>query len=76
MAELHRWHHSRVLEEANANYGNNILLWDLVFGTVYWPRDRDATEAVGFEGDERFPADYLGQLRAPFSWPGFEPPDA
>ena len=71
MAELHRWHHSRVLEEANANYGNNILLWDLVFGTVYWPRHRDAAEAVGFEGDEDFPPDYLGQLRAPFRWPGF-----
>ena len=33
MCELHRWHHSLKLEEANSNYGNNILFWDLVFDT-------------------------------------------
>jgi sterol desaturase/sphingolipid hydroxylase (fatty acid hydroxylase superfamily) len=66
MAELHRWHHSRVLSEANANYGNNILFWDIVFGTVYWPGDRDASSDIGLSEGADFPKDYLGQLASPF----------
>ncbi|MDP6942576.1 MAG: sterol desaturase family protein [Myxococcota bacterium] len=65
MAELHRWHHSLDLSEANRNYGNNILFWDLVFRTVYWPRDRDASSTIG-NNIEDYPKGYLGQLAAPF----------
>ncbi|HCP47674.1 MAG TPA: hypothetical protein DIU15_16655 [Deltaproteobacteria bacterium] len=68
MAELHRWHHSLSVEEANNNYGNNILFWDIVFGTVYWPRDRDAAEAIGLADLPAFPQHYWGQLAAPFRW--------
>lgn len=32
-AQLHRWHHSEILEEANQNYGKVLCVWDLVFGT-------------------------------------------
>ena len=32
MAELHRWHHAVDPHDANHNYGNNIILWDLVLG--------------------------------------------
>lgn len=72
MAELHRWHHSLNLDEANRNYGNNILFWDIVFGTVFWPKDRDATEVVG-NGVPGYPGGYLGQLAAPFrTQPGSE----
>jgi sterol desaturase/sphingolipid hydroxylase (fatty acid hydroxylase superfamily) len=69
MAELHRWHHSLVLEEANANYGNNIILWDLIFGTFFYPRDREPTDQIGLSDMPDFPQDYLGQLRSPFRWP-------
>lgn len=65
MAELHRWHHSLDLKEANRNYGNNILFWDIVFRTVYWPRDRDASSTIG-NNIEGYPRGYLGQLAAPF----------
>ena len=68
MAELHRWHHSPRIEEANHNYGNNILFWDIVFGTVYWPRDRGADAAVGLHDLPDFPQNYLGQLASPFRW--------
>ena len=68
MAELHRWHHSLRLKEANANYGNNIILWDIVFGTFFHPRDRDASEAVGLSNMPDFPRDYLGQILSPFKW--------
>jgi sterol desaturase/sphingolipid hydroxylase (fatty acid hydroxylase superfamily) len=72
MAELHRWHHSLVLEEANANYGNNILLWDIVFGTVYWPADREAAENIGLSEIPNFPKDYIGQILSPFRWARYE----
>jgi ornithine lipid hydroxylase len=68
MAELHRWHHSRTLEEANSNYGNNIIFWDLVFGTFFNPADRQAQEDIGLSDMPNFPQDYLGQVTAPFRW--------
>ncbi len=68
MAELHRWHHSLVLEEANTNYGNNIIFWDLVFGTFFWPRDRDADEEIGLSDISDFPKGYLAQILSPFRW--------
>ncbi len=72
MAELHRWHHSLVLEEANANYGNNIIFWDIVFGTMYWPRDRDASENIGLSDLDAFPQGWLGQILSPFRWKQLE----
>jgi len=68
MAELHRWHHSLVLEEANSNYGNNILLWDIVFGTVYWPKDKDASADIGISDMKAFPQTWWGHMRSPFRW--------
>jgi len=72
MAELHRWHHSLVLEEANSNYGNNILFWDLVFGTVHYPRDRSASSQIGLRDLPEFPGDYLGQVLSPWRWQQIE----
>ena len=39
--ELHRWHHNLKSEIANHNYGNNLIIWDHVFKTFYWPKDKD-----------------------------------
>ena len=33
--ELHRWHHSMDLREGNKNYGENLAIWDLLFGTWF-----------------------------------------
>lgn len=69
MSELHRWHHSQNLEDANANYGGNLILWDMVFGTRRLPADRDhQPEDVGLHGMGNFPTTYLGQLASPFTW--------
>ena len=68
MAELHRWHHSLILDEANSNYGNNIIFWDLVFGTFYLPKDRLPGEDIGLSELPNFPTDYWGQLLSPFRW--------
>lgn len=62
---VHRWHHSRKIEEGNNNYGENLLLFDMIFGTFYYPRDRH----VGPLGiKEHMPKAFLAQLAAPFRW--------
>jgi len=67
MAELHRWHHSLVLEEANTNYGANVCFWDIVFRTRYLP-DREPPEAIGIADMPNFPPGYLAHLASPFRW--------
>jgi sterol desaturase/sphingolipid hydroxylase (fatty acid hydroxylase superfamily) len=50
--ELHRWHHNIESEIANHNYGNNLILWDHVFKTFYWPREESQTlENIGVKGN-------------------------
>lgn len=61
--ELHRWHHSRDLREGNRNYGENIILWDQVFGTFINP-DRRPPADIGM-GDympEKFWQQFLWPL--------------
>ena len=68
-AELHRWHHSLEVAESNANYGANLIVWDVVFGT------RRAPATIGPEKlglAHAFPRDFLGQLASPFR--GTRPP--
>jgi ornithine lipid hydroxylase len=68
MAEPHRWHHSRTLDEANSNYGSNLIVWDLVFGTFFLPVARNAPREIGIADLPRFPTGYLAHLATPFRW--------
>jgi len=68
MAELHRWHHSRLLEESNTNFGQNLIVWDIVFGTRFLPKDREPPSDIGIAGLPAFPMDYWGQLMSPLRW--------
>ncbi len=63
-AELHRWHHSRLENESNSNYGNNTIIWDLVFCTRYLPSDR-SIEKIGLI-NSKYPITFLDQLKTPF----------
>jgi sterol desaturase/sphingolipid hydroxylase (fatty acid hydroxylase superfamily) len=70
MAELHRWHHSPVVAEANHNYGGNLIVWDIVFGTRYLP-DRKPPSNVGLADSPNYPpypTSYVGQFLAPLRW--------
>ena len=62
--ELHRWHHSFIIEEANKNYGNNLIIWDLLFGTWFLPTDREIEE-LGLK-NRQYPLDFANQMRTPF----------
>ncbi len=63
-AELHRWHHSKILQEANHNYSNTTIIWDIVFGTYYRPRDHHLGR-TGIHNDS-YPKSFGRQLLGPF----------
>jgi hypothetical protein len=62
--ELHRWHHSVDRVEANCNFGNNVILWDLLFGTYYLPSNRSVC-VVGV-GNHNYPSRFAATLWTPF----------
>ena len=65
LPELHRWHHSKKIEESDRNFGNNLIVWDLLFGTYFNPQGREVGD-IGLLNPE-YPKDYLGQLAVPFA---------
>jgi sterol desaturase/sphingolipid hydroxylase (fatty acid hydroxylase superfamily) len=60
---LHRWHHSMDLREGNKNYGENLVIWDLAFGT-YFNAARRPPVTIGTV--DPLPAGLVGQLLWPF----------
>ena len=64
--ELHRWHHSMLVRESDRNFGNNLIVWDLLFGTRFLPQDRE----VGPLGllDRQYPAGFWVQMGTPFGF--------
>ncbi len=62
--EVHRWHHSKKVEESNNNYAHSFVVWDLVFGTYFRPR-RASVTTLGLL-DPTYPRGFLRQLSAPF----------
>jgi len=62
--ELHRWHHSITVEESNHNYGNNLIVWDILFGTRYLPKKREV-DVLGLR-NRNYPLAFVSQIAAPF----------
>lgn len=60
---LHRWHHSMVPEEGDRNYGENLMLFDHLFGTFFNPARRPPKE-IGIR--DAMPATLTGQIAYPF----------
>lgn len=61
--QLHRWHHSKVVEEGNSNYGEVLMIYDLLFGTWLLP-DRRPPAGIGIS--EEMPDSFGAQLAYPF----------
>ena len=62
--ELHRWHHSKIIKDSNNNYGNNLIIWDLLFGTWYLPKSEEV-EQLGLI-NRSYPMGLIEQLKSPF----------
>jgi sterol desaturase/sphingolipid hydroxylase (fatty acid hydroxylase superfamily) len=65
---LHRWHHSNRPEEANANYGSMLSLWDFVFGTRRVFEGPEPEAGLGTGGAVPVPRSYLQHLLLPLRW--------
>jgi len=57
---VHRHHHSRARREHDTNFGNTVMIFDLLFGTFGRPR-RAGPALVGLEND-RVSASFWGQV--------------
>ena len=60
---VHHFHHSLRPEEAR-NYGTNVMIWDLLFGTYYLPDRWPA--AYGLSAPRDVPGRWFSQLTYPF----------
>lgn len=61
---LHRWHHSKDLSQGNRNYGENLMIYDQLFGTFYNSPARPPRD-IGIKYP--MPEGFWGQLRIPFT---------
>jgi sterol desaturase/sphingolipid hydroxylase (fatty acid hydroxylase superfamily) len=67
---MHLWHHDASDEGGVAkNFGIVLSVWDYLFGTAYWPRER-SPERIGYPGDAEMPAGLLGQVAWPLARAG------
>jgi sterol desaturase/sphingolipid hydroxylase (fatty acid hydroxylase superfamily) len=70
-AELHRWHHNEQPRLSNNNYGSNLIVWDLVFKSFFWPergygkREGTVITTIGVD-DVTYPGKLGQQLLFPF----------
>jgi sterol desaturase/sphingolipid hydroxylase (fatty acid hydroxylase superfamily) len=60
---FHRWHHTGQAEGLDKNFAGMFPVWDLLFGTFYMPRGR---QAEFFGVDEPIPDGFLSQMLHPF----------
>jgi sterol desaturase/sphingolipid hydroxylase (fatty acid hydroxylase superfamily) len=72
--ELHRVHHSRRVDQLDANYGDSLIVWDWLFGTRLEPDPaRPLHDAIGLPGVE-VDQSYAAHLRLPFEWSRLQAP--
>ena len=62
---MHLWHHDKSKEGGiGKNYAIVFSLWDWIFRTAYWPKDR-SPEKLGFPGMAKMPMHLPGQMLWP-----------
>lgn len=65
---MHIWHHAKELpheRRKGVNFGITLSIWDYLFKTNYVPYNGRDIE-IGFNGEEKFPKDFIGQELYPF----------
>jgi sterol desaturase/sphingolipid hydroxylase (fatty acid hydroxylase superfamily) len=61
--EFHHWHHSAEREAHDRNYASLVASWDVLFGTVFLPKER---QPLHYGIEERVPAGWIGRFFYPF----------
>ncbi len=57
--EMHRWHHAADAEAHNKNFSTKLAVWDWLFGTAYFPKERKP-RGYGLD-DDNYPSSYIRQ---------------
>lgn len=66
--ELHRLHHSKRESELDRNFGDVLIVYDVLFGTRLAPKAEDTIhDAIGIPTIE-VPQTYSSHLALPFAW--------
>jgi sterol desaturase/sphingolipid hydroxylase (fatty acid hydroxylase superfamily) len=60
---FHRWHHSKEAAALDKNFAGFFVLWDVIFGTFYFPAGKTP---IDFGVTEPIPETLWGQLAHPF----------
>lgn len=64
---FHAWHHAVEMHgKGGQNFGVNLVIWDWLFGTVYWPGKAIAPAGYGFDGMQNYPRGVWQRLWSPF----------
>lgn len=59
--QMHLWHHAKYIPSPiGINFGISLSIWDYLFKTAYFPEE-DANLELGFEDENEFPKDFVGQ---------------
>lgn len=61
--EFHHWHHSKDKEAYNCNLAPHTLIFDRLFGTLYFPKHKYPQD---YGLNKSIPSDYWSQLFYPF----------
>jgi len=62
---MHLWHHDQSSEGGTAkNFGIVLSIWDHIFRTAYWPRERSPAQ-LGYPGMAEMPPSFHGQALWP-----------
>jgi sterol desaturase/sphingolipid hydroxylase (fatty acid hydroxylase superfamily) len=67
--QLHIWHHENEYHKrGNVNFGDTLIVWDIIFGTFYLPTEPADTSqlSLGFDGVEEYPQTFIAQTILPF----------
>lgn len=71
-AELHRWHHARDKATAYCNFGNNLIVWDMLFGSRYLPPEQQVDQ-LGVE-EREWNDGFFRECMNPFAAQGLQRP--
>jgi sterol desaturase/sphingolipid hydroxylase (fatty acid hydroxylase superfamily) len=72
--ELHHRHHSLRLDDSRTNFGNILIIWDILFGTFKFPKNERMGAGVGVHELE-VPDRFGVQLLLPFHLSRWEKPE-
>jgi sterol desaturase/sphingolipid hydroxylase (fatty acid hydroxylase superfamily) len=61
--EFHHWHHSAEREACDKNFASLLAWWDVLFGTIHLPRDR---QPLQYGIKEAMPASWAERMVHPF----------